>query len=530
MMRSGCALALVLVAICIAGCAAEPQPKQVLAEVYMPTFGRVPPAAPATEAIQTLAADWRAGARESFVNDVLSVQGRFVAIALAVILAVAWDFRRSSGSRNVELALLFASGALFFDVMRFFDVIRKPAYLTLLDWVFSAVMAVGLALIVRAVLRARRESTPAWTPNLQTGALIVLAGALLCSNLWIVMVRTSDDAGYFVNLGAQRLRERGRLPYGDPMLTGTPGAAYGPLLYAAHVPFQVIVSPGPVNAVSPARLDPSSQVPYYLPPARATQLAAAAFHLLGIAALFAAARGLADLRTALALVCLYSGSLGVLGIGGSGDQVAGLTFVSHIAPAATTLAAFAALRRPALSGLLLAAAAGVGFYPAFMAPAWLGHYWHDRARRTAFVLGFGLAAAVVVAGVFALSQPANGRTRTGTILYDTFGHHTDPAGYGSSPFGFWGQRGGLRRLLVTPIVGQSGLTSPAWLMFAAFLCSTFALARGRRPAALAALAGAVALGATLVKPHATGTYLAWFYPLLLLGFLADGFTSDRQKV
>ena len=64
------------------------------------------------------------------------------------------------------------------------------------------------------------------------------------------LVRTPDDAGYFVNLGAQRLRERGRLPYGDPLLTGTPGAAYGPVLYAAHVPFQVMVSPQPVNTRS----------------------------------------------------------------------------------------------------------------------------------------------------------------------------------------------------------------------------------------------------------------------------------------
>jgi hypothetical protein len=62
------------------------------------------------------------------------------------------------------------------------------------------------------------------------------------------------------------------------------------------------------------------------------------------------------------------------------------------------------------------------------------------------------------------------------------------------------------------------------------MSATFFLARGRRPAELALLAGAVAAGATLVKPHATGTYLAWFYPLLLVGFLAGGFTSSQQKV
>jgi hypothetical protein len=106
-------------------------------------------------------------------------------------------------------------------------------------------------------------------------------------------------------------------------------------------------------------------------------------------------------------------------------------------------------------------------------------------------------------------------------MYDTFGHHTDPAGYGSSVFGFWGQRDGIRRVLNTPLVGQSGLTTPAWLTFAAFLVATGFLARGRRASDLALLAGAVAVGATLVKPHATGTYLAWYYPLLLAGFCAS---------
>ena len=107
-------------------------------------------------------------------------------------------------------------------------------------------------------------------------------------------MRPPDDAGWFVNLGAQRLRERGRLPYGDPLLTGTPGAAYGPLLYAAHVPFQVALSPEPVNAVSPARPNLTSGTPYYMPPLLATQLCTIFFHIAGVLALFAAARRLAD--------------------------------------------------------------------------------------------------------------------------------------------------------------------------------------------------------------------------------------------
>jgi hypothetical protein len=39
-------------------------------------------------------------------------------------------------------------------------------------------------------------------------------------------------------------------------------------------------------------------------------------------------------------------------------------------------------------------------------------------------------------------------------------------------------------------------------------------------AALALASAAVAIASALVKIHATGTYLAWSYPLLLLGHFA----------
>jgi hypothetical protein len=508
-------------------CAWQPQEKQALLDVYQPSFPQLPPREPALQSIRTLANDWRDGGRTTLANDLLSSQGLAVALALAVMLLVGW---RRRSARNTDLLLMFASGAIFFDAMRFFGVMRSPSYLNLLDWVFITVVGLNLAIIARAVVAVRRSGGTRWTPNLPIRILAPLAIALVVVDIGAALLRPPDDAGWFVNLGAQRLRERGRMPYGDPLLTGTPGAAYGPLLYAAHVPFQLLLSPSPVNAVSPSRPDLTSATPYYLPPAKATQLCTVAFHLAGVVALFLAARRLADARVAWGLVCLYCGSLAILGIGGREDQVAGITFVSHVAPASMTLVAFAALRSPALSGALLAMSTGVGFYPAFMAPAWLGFYWNDAARRTRFAIGFGLAAAIIAGSVYLMSRPAGERSRLGTIMYDTFGHHTDPRGYGSSAFGFWGQREGIRRVLSTPLIGGSGLTSPAWLTFAAFLAATFFLARGRGPAELALLAGAVAIGATLVKPHATGTYLAWSYPLLLLGLLRCTFTLGPQKV
>ena len=145
----------------------------------------------------------------------------------------------------------------------------------------------------------------------------MLALALLALDVATALYAPPDDAGYFINIGGQRLRERMRWPYGDPLLTATPSAAYGPVLYAAHVPFQLLLAPEPVNAVSLRRPRLDASEPYYLPPLMATKLCTIAFHLLGVAALFAAARRLAGAGTAWALVALYCGSPFVLGVGGA---------------------------------------------------------------------------------------------------------------------------------------------------------------------------------------------------------------------
>jgi hypothetical protein len=140
-----------------------------------------------------------------------------------------------------------------------------------------------------------------------------------------------------------------------------------------------------------------------------------------------------------------------------------------------------------------------------------------------FLLGLAAAGALLLAFVLLLSRPAGDRGLIGTILWDTFGHHSDPAGYGASPYGFWGQRTGLTGWLIQPLVGSSGLAAPVMLLFFAFAASCFFLARRRGERELALLSAAVVIGATLVKIHSTGTYVAWYYGLLLLGlFLPPG--------
>jgi hypothetical protein len=68
-----------------------------------------------------------------------------------------------------------------------------------------------------------------------------------------------------------------------------------------------------------------------------------------------------------------------------------------------------------------------------------------------------------------------------------------------------------------PLIGGSGLTAPALVLFYSFALSCFFLARRRGQHALALLSAAVVIGANVVKIHSTGTYVSWFYPFLLLG-------------
>jgi len=503
----------------------QPQERQLLREVYTPTFGNVPPEASITDTIAQLRSDLRSSAGQGFVARLLPDQATALWISIIVALGVAFDFSRPRSSRNVDLVLMLLLGMTFFDIMRLFRVPLDPVYWRLLDSVFTAIVALNVALLIRAVWHARRaDAGRAWQPNFRGRPLIAVALVLLAANVFVALEREPDDSGYFINLGAQRLRERGRLPYGDPLLTGTPGAAYGPVFYAAHVPFQFIIQPRSPNPISSAHPPLGENASYVLPPPLATKLCTIAWHLAGVLALFIVARRLTgDADVGWALVALYCGGAFVMGVGGEREFIGGMTFPSHMLPAAATLIAFACLPTPVLSGTMLAVGTGMGFYPAFMFPAWVGYLWRTPRSCVRFVAGFAVAAAVIGGTTWGLSQPANGRGRIGTILNDTLGHHTDPAGYGRSPYGFWGQRGSVRGWMIAALVGKSGLTSPAYVLFFALVGLSFVLARAASASQLALLSAAIALAASVVKIHSTGVYVAWAYALLLIGV----FTSQR---
>ena len=134
-------------------------------------------------------------------------------------------------------------------------------------------------------------------------------------------------------------------------------------------------------------------------------------------------------------------------------------------------------------------------------------------------VGFAIAGLVIGVPVLLRSAPIEGRGVISTVLHETQGHQQDPNAYGSSPFGFWGQRGGIRAILRDPLVAGQPNTAPAFLLFAAFVVGSFFLARGNTEVQLALLTGALGIASQLWKIHGTGVYVTWYYGFLLLGFL-----------
>lgn len=516
------ALAGVLAVVLLGAVFGGPVERIPLKELYTPHFAAMSFDEPAAVSAKKFASWLFSAEGLAAVQRLLPTRSGALWVSLIVALVVGFDFQNIRNPRNLDLLAIEAVGWLFFDILGFFDRMRDPTSRNVMDWVFTGIVALTMLLLVRAVLRVYRPFRAPWAPAAQRRTLAALAIVLLGTNVAIALAYPPDDAGYFVNIGAQRLRERLRFPYGDPLLTATPAAAYGPILYLAHIPFQIALSPKPVNPVSPARPPIESANVYFEPPILATKLCNIAFQLLAAAALFAAVARLRGPTVAWALVALYCGSAFVLGVGGEKSFIGGITFVSHIAPAAVTLLAFALLERPAWSGAMLAAGVGVLFYPIFFVPAWLGYYWKEAAPRRQFIVGFAIAALVIGASVYLLSRPAGGKSRIATIVSDTLGHQESPEAYGSSPFGFWGQRQGLRAWLMTPLVAPVSISRPVVLAFFVFAAAMFLVARGRSAAELALVTAAVAMGAQLWKIHATGTYVNWYYPFLLIGLFCSG--------
>ena len=500
-----------------------------LTEVYAPSFGPVE-FAPAIDALEALDARLRADDRLSTIRRVLPDQAGVLWIALLVWLAIGFDFSRPWSSRNIDLLIMQAIGWCFiFSLDMLVETSRRndPARHGLIRLVFEVVAILSTTLLVRVTWRAARHDSWSFTPAIGPRPLAAIATVAVALSVAMPFFRPVEDSSYFTALGAQRLRERGLLPYGDPLLTDTPGAAYAPLLYAVQAAAQTVLLQ-PTNNPSPDRPVLGEQSQYNSPSPVSSLVVLAASQLLAVWALVQIGKQWGSAELGLALAALYAASAAVLGVGGSGDQVSGMTFVSHIVPPAIMLVAFRYLDRPAISGVLLAASAASGFYPAFMFPAWLMYHW-GQSKRSAVLFVGGFSALSLVVGIWVLvaSRPAGDMGLIATIVRDTLGHQTNPEGYGSAPFGLWGQQTGLMKWMLQPLAG-SPLSSPMFLVYVSYLGLTAWIATGAGPVGLALLTAGVALGANIWRIPGTGSYMNWYYPFLLIGVLGPGLLLRRR--
>lgn len=447
-------------------------------------------------------------------------------IGILIAFVLFGDAAALRSPRNLALAgvLLLAPGLL--HVMEFGQKGRgtAPPLFTLLFLCTAGYAAWSFAL-------SRGRGIPGWRPNLSRSGLQALLAFVVALDVAVVLGRRPDDAGIYSNLGARRWAETGTIPYADPKLKGpeAPGygaaATYGPLLYAAHLPFQLALRV-PVNSpeATPRDRPPTDAAPdapgYQSPTVLATKLACLTFLLAGLAGLFLIVRRLAGEDFALAAVILYAGSPYVLGLGGERFVIGGLAFISHIAPSAVLLLAFAALHRPFLSGLLMACAAGVLFWPAFLFPLWFGWRAWRREGALRFAAGFALAGlAIGAVVVYYAHAPALDAIR---LFLESTLEHQEGVGtreYGASTFSFWGTHPRLAAVLQQPLFGTTSLFKPMFLAFAALCVAAAFWARGRTVPQLAALTAMLAAAIQLWKTHATGSYVEWYLPFLIIALL-----------
>lgn len=442
-------------------------------------------------------------------------------IGILLVIFVAADFQRIVSRWNALLLVLLLPALPLMDIMVWEGRLSDPATNWLLSAAFSALFAVTAFVAACALYFAFRAPGSRAVINLPNHGLRILLAVVVIINVLVVLGRPGEDSGPYTSLGAQRWMETGTMPYGDPLLRGpdAPGfgaaATYGPLLYVAHMPFQLLLG-APWNSADMPPRHPD----YVLPSDYATKLACLSFQLLAIFALIGIGRRYANESTGLAMAIIYAGSPYVLALGSDTALITGLPFISHIAPPAMVLLALLYLDRPVLSGVMLAGAVGVLFWPIFLFPVFFGWYvWQQREDTWRFLAGFVGAGAAIGLMVIYFTGSIGDRGPLELLLTSTL-EHQEGVGqleYGGSKFSFWGTHPALAAFWQTPIIGSTSIFKPSFILFAGLSGLAFFLARGRSRVQFALLIALVAAAIQLWKTHAGGTYVEWYLPFLLIG-------------
>lgn len=169
--------------------------------------------------------------------------------------------------------------------------------------------------------------------------------------------------------------------------------------------------------------------------------------------------------------------------------------LDHIIPGMLIIWAVVSYRRPIVSGLLVALAGGLVFYPLFLIPIWCSFYWKRGIVR--FLVGAGFALAVM-ALLLAFSPEAYGPYAT--QLWRMLGSGTFFSG---PPGGLWE--------FISPIY-----RIPILVGFLVLVVLMLFWPSQKHLASLISCSALVLLAVQFWMPHEGGLNLGWYLPLLIL--------------
>ena len=395
-----------------------------------------------------------------------AVNAPYVWIPLCLLFLVPFvDRRRLLSWRHLDLlALLSLSASLYFFNRARIGLSVHLAYPPLL-YLLARMLALGHG--------ARRGGRPEPLRLLVPVSWLAVAAVFLLGFRVALNVTDSNviDVGYASVVGADRLAS------GEPLYGHFPddvdhGDTYGPVAYAAYVPFEQAL--------------PWSGDWDDLP---AAHLAAVAFDLLTVAGLFLLGRRLRGPPLGVVLAYAWVAfpfTLFVLNSNSNDSLVAALVVGILLVTAS-----------PAGRGALVGLAGLTKFAPLALVP--LLSRWRPRG-----LLPFGLAlAAAVGAGLLPLLTGGDG---VDDLVRRTVEFQRDRG----SPFSVWGYHDGLEAARTATQVGIVALG----------LAVAVTARRARDPVALAALAGALLIAVQLGAPHWFYLYVVWFLPAVLVAVLA----------
>jgi hypothetical protein len=252
-------------------------------------------------------------------------------------------------------------------------------------WLF----VVELLWLVRLLNDSLLVRKPMLEPNLSVGGLVFLACSLAI--FLFANVLTSQPADLAGPEGAVNLVKRNAREAGDQLQKYGPGY---PLLHIIPT-IQTFVDRGEIGGAEDQDTAAAPRQTELVEVARIMAILSQIAIVAGLIYVGYAHFGNFQMGMAMAVIFLmlpYTAQF-------AGDSM-------HLLPAALLVWAIASYDRPFVDGVLIGAAAGVCYYPLFLLPRWISYYW-ERGR-TEFVMGAGLAIALVISSLSLTSTDVSG--------------------------------------------------------------------------------------------------------------------------